>query len=108
MEEIVFYKVMKNDCVIDLLQNPIYVKYQKKHDLFLSCDENEAQGVMSSDSNMIWHVHNFPSISKQDIDTIDLVEIDQYEYNQLKVLNMKTPQEIIDQYTLSLLDGGFL
>ena len=103
-----FYKVMKNNRMIDLLQNPVYVKYQEKHDLFLSCDENEAQGVMSSDSNMIWHVNNFPSISKQNIDTVDLVEIDQYEYVQLKALNMKTPQEIIDQYTLELLNGGVL
>ena len=40
--------------------------------------------------------------------TVNLEEIDVYEYNQLKILNLKTPEEIIDAYTKSLIDGGVL
>lgn len=103
-----YYKVMLNGKTIDLLSKLIYVKYQKKNDIFLSCSEEEAQGVMSSDMNDIWHVDVYPSIEKEGVDTISLIEIDKHEYEQLKVLNMKTPEEIIDAYTLSLLDGGVL
>lgn len=41
-------------------------------------------------------------------DLVDLVQIDKDEYLQLRALNMKTPQEIIDAYTLALIEGGIL
>lgn len=50
----------------------------------------------------------FSVYKKQDVDTVSLVEIDVYEYNKLRALNMKTPQEIIDAYTLDLITGGVL
>ncbi len=103
-----FYKVEYNGKTIDLLENPIYVKYQKKHDIFLSCPETEAQGVMSSDHNTIWHVDVCPAVEKESVDTVSLIEIDKYEYQKLHALNMKTPEEIIDAYTLELLNGGIL
>lgn len=103
-----FYKVEYNGKTIDLLENPIYVKYQKKHDIFLSCPETEAQSVMSSDHNTIWHVDIYPSIEKENIDTVSLIEIDKYEYQKLYALNLKTAEEIIDAYTLELLNGGIL
>lgn len=102
-----YFKVLKNDRMIDLLKDPIYIKYQGKNDVFLTCSISEAQGVISSDGNTIWHVNTFPSIDA-DVDSVDLVETDKYEYTQLKALNMKTPEEIIDAYTLSLLEGGLL
>jgi len=37
-----------------------------------------------------------------------LEEIEEYEYKQLRALNMKTPEEIIDEYTLLLIEGGVL
>lgn len=103
-----FYKVIKDGKIIDLLNHPIWIKYQAKHDVMLTCPINEAEGVMSSDGKYFWHVDVFPSIKKQDVDTVSLVEIDVYEYNKLRTLNMKTPQEIIDAYTLDLIMGGVL
>ena len=38
----------------------------------------------------------------------DIIEINEHEYHQLRSLNMKTPQEIIDEYTLTLLEGGLI
>lgn len=83
-------------------------RISKKNDVFLLCDEEHAQGIMSSDMNDIWHVDYYPSIDKEGVDTVSLIEIDKYEYEQLKPLCMKTPEEIIDAYTLTLLNGGGL
>ena len=33
-----YYKVTKNEKVVDILKNILYVKYQKKHDILLLCD----------------------------------------------------------------------
>ena len=103
-----YYKILKNGRVIDVLDRLVFVKYQKKHDIMLLCDQSEAQAIVSSDGSYVWHVEWLYKIPVDGYDTVDLVEIDEYEYNQLKMLNFKTPEEIIDAYTLLLLDGGVL
>ena len=71
-----FYKVIKNGRVIDVLDRLSFVKYYL--------------------------------IPSPEYDTVSLEEIDQYEYEQLKALGGKTPEAIIDAYTLSLIQGGLL
>jgi hypothetical protein len=56
--------------------------------------------------NTIWHEHSLYDIPVDGYDTVSLEEIDKYEYNQLKILKGKTPEEIIDAYTLSLVKEG--
>lgn len=60
-----FYKVIKDGKIIDLLNHPIWIKYQAKHDVMLTCPINEAEGVMSSDGEYFWHVDVFPSIKNK-------------------------------------------
>ena len=103
-----YYKVIKNNKVIDVLDKLIYLKYQPKHKIMVLSDENEAQAILSSDKNTIWHEKTLYRIPVDGYDTIELVEIDEHEYKQLKVLNMKTPESIIDEYNLLLLEMGVL
>lgn len=103
-----YYKVLKNNKVIDVLDRLIFVKYQKKHNIMLLCDQSEAQAIVSSDGSHVWHVNWLYKIPVEGYDTVELIEIDEYEYKQLKALNMKTPEEIIDEFVLSLLEGGVL
>ena len=103
-----YYKVLKNNKVIDVLDRLVFVKYQKKHGIMLVCDKSEAQAIMSSDGVYAWHVAGLYHIPADGYDTVELIEIDEYEYRQLKALNMKTPEEIIDAYTLLLLEENVL
>ena len=103
-----YYKVIKNDKVIDVLDNLVYLKYQPKHKTMILCDENEAQAILSSDKNTIWHEHTLYKIPVSGYDEVKIEEIDEYEYRQLKVLNMKSPESIIDEYNLLLLELGVL
>ena len=103
-----YYKVVFNDRVIDVLDQLIYLKYQQKHDLMVLCDESEAQAIMSSGKDMIWHVEGFYNIPVDRYETVKLIEIDEFEYRQLKMLNGSSPEEIIDSYTMSLLEMGLL
>ena len=103
-----YYKVIKDNKVIDVLDCLIYLKWQPKHQIMVLSDLNHAQAILSSDKNTIWHERTLYDIPVDGYDTVDLVEIDQYEYKQLKALNMRTPQEIIDEFVLSLLEGGIL
>lgn len=103
-----YYKVLKDNKVIDVLDHLTFVKYQQKHNIMIACVESEAQAIISSDGKYIWHVYGLYALPLDGYDTVELVEIDQYEYRKLKALNLKTPEEIIDEYTLQLIEGGIL
>lgn len=99
-----FYKVIKDGKVIDVLDRLVFLKYQKKYDRMIFCDEEEAQAIFSSDQKYIWHVPFLYNIPVEGYDSVELEEIDQYEYEQLKIFNGKTISEIIDSYTLLLIN----
>lgn len=105
-----YYKVMKDNKVIDVLDRLSYVKYQPKHKIMLLCNENEAQAILSSDQSEFWHERTLYEVPDDGphLDTVDLVEIDRYEYRQLKMLNCKTPEEIADEVILSLIESGII
>lgn len=105
-----YYKVIKNNKVIDVLDNLTYLKYQLKNKIMLLSGEGDAQAILGSDGNTIWHVEGFYDLPVEagNYEIIKLVEIDKYEYNQLKVLNGRSIQEILDEYTLLLIEEGVI
>ena len=103
-----YYKVLKDNKVIDVLDHLTFVKYQEKHKIMIACVKSEAQAIVSSDGENIWHVYGLYGIPVDGYDTVQLVKIDEHEYKQLRALNGRTPEEIIDEYTLLLIEGGIL
>ena len=77
-----YYKVLKNDKVIDVLDHLSFVKYQEKHNIMVSCTKEEAQAIISSDGKHVWHVTGLYNIPISGYDTVYLEEIDKYEYEQ--------------------------
>lgn len=103
-----FYKVIKDEKIIDVLDRLVYLKYQKKHNRMIFCDIEEAQAILSSDEKHIWHEESLYEIPTEGYDTVKVEEISEYEYRQLKILNMKSPESIIDEYNLLLLEMGVI
>mgnify|MGYP003291486422 CR=1 FL=1 len=103
-----YYKVLKNNRVIDVLDHLVYLKWQDKHQIMILTDEIDAQAILSSDNKHIWHVEGMYDIPVDGYDTVQIEEINEYEYRQLRVLNYKTPEEIIDNFVLQMLEGGIL
>ena len=103
-----FYKVIKDGKVIDVLDRLVFLKYQPKHNRMIFCDENEAQAIFSSDREHIWHEDTLYNIPVRGYDTVHVEEIDEYEYKQLKVLNCKSIPEVIDWYTEMLIEDGVI
>lgn len=102
------YKVLKNGKTIDVLDGLVYLKYQEKHNIMLLCSEYEAQAILSSDKETVWHVKGMCKLPVDGYDTVELEEIDSYEYKKLKNLSLKTPEEIIDAFVLELVENGVL
>lgn len=104
-----YYKVLKNNKVIDVLDNLIYLKWEPKHKIMVLSNEDEAQAILSSDKNTIWHERTLYRVPVEGMfDIVELIEIDEHEYKSLKMLNLKTPEEIIDCFVLSLLEDNIL
>lgn len=101
-----YYKVIKDNKVIDVLDNLIYLKWQPKHKIMVLSDIDNAQAILSSDKNTIWHERTLYNVPVDGYDTVDIYEIDKYEYNKLKTLNLSTPEEIIDSFLLELINSG--
>lgn len=103
-----YYKVLKDNKVIDVLDHLVYLKWQDKHQIMVLASEIDAQAILSSDEKYIWHVDGMYDVPVDSFDTVTLQEIDIYEYNELKILNCRTVSEILDEYTLFLLESGVL
>ena len=103
-----YYKVLKDNKVIDVLDCLIYLKWQPKHKIMVLSDLNEAQAILSSDKNTIWHEESLFNIPVTGYDTVRIESIDEYEYKQLKLFKCKTLEEVLDEYTLSLIEGGII
>lgn len=103
-----YYKVIKNNKVIDVLDCLVYLKWQEKHNIMVLTEEKDAQAILSSNQKYIWHVEGMYDIPVDGFDSVKLKEINVYEYNELKILNCRTVSEILDEYTLFLLESGVL
>lgn len=103
-----YYKVLKDRKVIDVLDHIHYLKYNPKHKRMFNSIKADAEAILSSDGKYVWHVRGLRKIPVNGYDTVELQEIDVYEYNQLKMLNGKTPQEIIDCFVMELIESGVL
>lgn len=103
-----YYKLIKDNKVIDVIEKFVYIKLSPKSGKILLCPQSEAQGILSSDGNNIWHLQGFYDFPTDEYETVSAIKISKEEYSQLKMLNGKTPQEIIDEYTLLLIEGGFI
>ena len=91
-----------------MLDKLTFLKYQEKHNRMILCKESEAQAFFSSDRKKIWHTETMYNIPVEGYETVELEEIDEYEYKQLKMLNLSTPQEIIDAFLLGLIEEGII
>ncbi len=105
-----FYKVIKNNKVIDVLDNLIYLKWEPKHKTMILSGIDEAQAILSSDKNNIWHeksLYKVP-VDEPKFETVELQEISRFEYEQLKMLNGKTAEQIADEIILSLIKNHII
>lgn len=105
-----YYKVIKDGKVIDVLDRIQYVKYSKKHKRMFNSIMEDAEAIMSSDGMYAWHINTLLEIPVKDerYCTVEIESIDEFEYRQLKTLNLKTPEEIIDSFVLELVESGVL
>lgn len=89
-----YWKVMKNGEIIDVLDLLIYLKYQRKHGILLLATKKDGQLFSSSDQKHAWHdfsMRRLPADVTR-YETVELVPIDESEYESIKHLSLKNKQ----------------
>lgn len=104
-----YWKVIKNKKVIDVLDKLQYCRFQLKHKTLLLCDESVAQGILSHDGTTAYHLETCSEKFPIDIFPICSVEeIDKYEYESLLISLFKSPDEIANEIIKELIERGVM
>ena len=77
-----YYKIISEGQIIDASTDLNYVKWQEKNRLFLSCDAESSDGIISSNGADIYLLTE--KETGEDLPVAEIVEIDEEEYLALK------------------------
>lgn len=77
------YKIIENNQIIDVMENLNFVKYLPKTKRAVKIDERQANGILSSNSSVIYHIYGTPNTFPDQRKTVTYEKIDQEEYDRL-------------------------
>lgn len=77
------FKVIENGQIIDVLENLKFVKCLPKSKKIIMVDERQANGIMSSNDNVIYHLFGTPYNFESEKKTVRYEEIDSEEAERL-------------------------
>lgn len=77
------FKALENGQIIDVLETLTFVKCLPRTKKILRVDEKQANGLMSSNNNEIYHIYGTPYTFADYKKTICFEKIDAEEYNKL-------------------------
>ena len=77
------FKVIENGQIIDVLENLKFVKCLPKSKKIIVVDERQANGIMSSNDNVVYHLFGTPYTFEGEKRTVHFQEIDAEEYEKL-------------------------
>ena len=77
------YKIIENNQIIDVIKTIRFVKYLPKTKRAITVDERQANGILSSNNSIIYHIYGTPDTFIGDKKTITYEKINQEEYDKL-------------------------
>ena len=77
------YKIIENGQIIDVLETLQFVKCLPKTQKTIIVDERQANGIMSSNGNEIYHLVNMPNTFCEHKKSVYFEKIDEEEYKRL-------------------------
>lgn len=72
-----YYKIMHNDTVTDVVERKSFVRWQDKHGMIVPCGEEAANGIQTTDGT-IYHADGMSDFPQGDYETA--IPIDRAEY----------------------------
>lgn len=88
-----YYKVMNNNMVLDLLTEVQWVRYLPLSKRLIVTDSQSANGIMGSDHNTVYHLLGKPNTFTEELKSVTVVAIDKIEYEVLSTQQLMQQQE---------------
>lgn len=89
------YKIVKDNTIVDAMEEVNYVRQNLVNKVVISCRPEVANGIVSSDGSVIWHLEGCPQFVEGTFATVKLVEIDENEYNTIK--EVLVDEEVVEE-----------
>lgn len=77
------FKIIENNQIIDVVENLKFVKCLPKSKRIICVDERQANGIMASNGNDVYHIYGTPYTFEGDVKSVRFEEIDAEEYERL-------------------------
>lgn len=77
------YKIIENNQIIDVMEKLNFVKYLPKTKRAVKIDERQANGILSSNSSIIYHIYGTPNTFPDQRKSVTYEKIDKDEYDKL-------------------------
>lgn len=78
-----FYKIVKGNTIVDATQVLSYVRQNLINKVIIACSPEIANGIVSSDGSVIWHLEGQPQFLEGSFESVKVVEITESEYNTI-------------------------
>lgn len=80
-----YFKIIYNALVIDILDSVQYVRWLKRGKKFVKTEMTSANGILASDGINIYHVEEMPDFDGMgNYKTVHMLQIEKEEYDKLK------------------------
>ena len=80
-----FYKIMSNNMVVDLLTEVRWVRYLPNSKRLVGTDSQSANGIMGSDNETVYHLVGRPNTFAAEVKSVEIVRIDAKEFDSLQI-----------------------
>ena len=77
------YKIIENNQSIDVMENLNFVKYLPKTKRAVKIDERQANGILSSNSSVIYHIYGTPNTFPDQRKSVTYEKINKDEYDTI-------------------------
>lgn len=77
------YKILHNNQIIDVMEDIRYVKYLPKSQKLIAVDKTQANGIVSSDGDTIYHILGTKNTFNTKKLSVQILEITEEEYKEL-------------------------
>lgn len=89
------YKVIFNNLVIDIMEKPRYTRFLPKSQRVVGTDRLAATGIMSSNSEEIYHLEGKTNNYPEKLKTVQLIKIEKEEFERLKSRKTEIKEETL-------------
>lgn len=77
------YKILHNNQIIDVMEDVRYVKCLPKSQKLIAVDKAQANGIVSSDGDTIYHIFGTKNTFNTEKLSVQIMEITEEEYEEL-------------------------